>query len=97
MIHHDSGTGEHTQIMPFDLEIKRDWIWEFKEQFQLVSRISEREQEIKLGLPAGALSNYGRTGLQQLQSISGNGANLFNDITSTLFLQQLQKLTEDRQ
>ncbi|KAF8353904.1 hypothetical protein PRIPAC_95527 [Pristionchus pacificus] len=72
------------------VELKLTWA------MKLVSRISEREQEIKLGLPAGALSNYGRTGLQQLQSISGNGANLFNDITSTLFLQQLQKLTEDQ-
>ncbi|GMT06762.1 hypothetical protein PENTCL1PPCAC_28936, partial [Pristionchus entomophagus] len=60
-----------------NVELKKTWA------MKLVSRIAERQEEIKLGLPAGALNNYGRTGLQQLQSLSGVN-NIFSDLFNQL-------------
>ncbi|GMR62405.1 hypothetical protein PMAYCL1PPCAC_32600 [Pristionchus mayeri] len=70
------------------VKLKQTWA------MKLVSRIAEREQEIKLGLPAGSLNNYGRSGLQQLQAMSGSGIN-FNELTQSFLTQMASQLQTD--
>ncbi|GMT35593.1 hypothetical protein PFISCL1PPCAC_26890, partial [Pristionchus fissidentatus] len=69
--------------------VKLKLTWAMK----LVSRIAERQKEIQLGLPIGSLSNMGRTGLQQLDQLSG--ANIMAEMTQSL-ISQIAKLQEEQ-